>query len=170
MSDKPDQLLNKLTRRIIGPINIIDLLLVALIALLVYAAMQFSAPESVSAKPGDVTIQYTIELKEKPEGFHSKIETGVTLYDNVKGYAAGRIVDAYAVPYREPAFDEESGIIRSAPVDGLETVYIVVEASAQISETLTSIGLYDIAVGKEVFVKTKRFAGKGFITGITRNI
>ena len=147
---------------------IIDLFLVAAAVFFMMAALKFSAPETVSAKPGDIVIRCTIELKEKQVGFHKKVEMGVTLYDNVKGYIVGKIIDVYALPYREPAFDEDTGIIRSAPIDGLESVYIVVETTAQISETTTSIGQYDIAVGKEVFVKTKRFAGKGFVTDITR--
>jgi hypothetical protein len=133
---------------------------------LVWFASVFSAPRQVAARSGDPLVRYTIELGEKEAGFHTNIEPGAVVLDSLKGYDIGRVVQAYALPYREDAPDEEAGIFRRAVVEGLEFTYIEVEAVAQVSDYATSIGQYDIAVNKEVYVRSKRFAGKGYITAI----
>ncbi len=55
---------------------------------------------------------------------------------------------------------------RRAEVDGLEFTYVVVEAPVTVSDYSTNIGEYNIAVNKEVFVRSKAFAGSGYITAI----
>jgi len=154
--------------RLFGLINPVDILLAAALAALVYFALQFAAPQEVSARAGDSLIRYTIELKGKREGFHERIEIGTALYDNVRDFLIGTIVDVKPLPYYEEAFDIEACIIREAPVAGLENIYILVEASAQINDGSTSIGQYEIAVGRDVFVRNNRIAGKGFVTSIVK--
>jgi hypothetical protein len=41
-----------------------------------------------------------------------------------------------------------------------------VEANAQVAEGSTTIGPYYIAVNKEVFVKSKDLAGRGYVTAL----
>jgi hypothetical protein len=153
--------------RLFGFINPFDVLIFAGIIALVYGASVFSAPRQVTAREGTPLIRYTIELSEKEEGFHKKIEPGAVVFDSLRGQEIGRVINAYALPYREDAPDMETGIFRRAPVAGMEFTYIEVEAHAQISDSAISIGQYDIAVNKEVFVRSKRFAGQGYITAIT---
>ena len=155
--------------RLFGFINPVDVVIAAgAVIFISWAVLVFSAPQTVTAKPGDVIIRYTVELTEKEAGFHKKINAGAALYDSVKGYAIGTITEVYALPYREDAPDEENGIFRRAPVDGLEFVYIVAEASAQITDAAVTVGQYDIFVNKEVFVKSKTFAGPGYIIAVER--
>lgn len=152
--------------RLFGWINPVDVLILVGVVALVWGAAVFSAPQKVSAKTGDAILRYTVELGEKEEGFHQKIETGAKLYDSVKGYEIGTIVEVYAMPYLEDAGDEASNIIRRVPVDGLEFVYVVVESPVQPADNAMYIGQYDVMVNKEVFVKSKKFAGKGYITAM----
>ena len=93
---------------------------------------------------------------------------GAELFDSVRGFMIGVVVDAYPLPYREDVADITHGIIRRTPVEGMEFTYIVVEATAQITDYATSIGQFEIAVNKEVTVKSKAFAGKGYITAIEK--
>lgn len=151
--------------RLFGWINPVDVLIVIGIVALVWGAMIFSAPQQVSGA-GDVTARYTVELKQKEAGFHTRIEKGATVYDSQKGYEIGTIIDVYAEVYREEVGDEQAEVIRRAAVEGLEYVYLVIEAPVQVSDHATSVGQYDLVVGKEVFVKSKTFAGLGFITDI----
>jgi hypothetical protein len=153
--------------RLFGLINPVDVLITAFaVTLALWAVFVFSAPQAVSARDGDALTRYTVEIKEKPEGFYQRIETGATLYDTEKGYALGTIVETYASPYLEDAPDETNNIYRRTPVPGLEFTYIVVEASAQETDAAILVGQYNIAVNKEVFVNSKDFAGNGYIIKI----
>ena len=152
--------------RLFGFLNPMDVLLAAGIIALVYAAASFAAPKRVSARPEDPVVRYTVELNKKEAGFHEKVVIGATLYDTEKGYEIGVVTDVYATPYLEDAGDAENGVIRRTPVEGMEFTYIVVESPAQVSEYATLIGQYDIMVNKVVFVKSKTFAGTGYITAI----
>jgi hypothetical protein len=152
--------------RLFGLINPFDVLVVIGIVALVWFASVFSAPKQINARDGDPFLRYTIELGEKEDGFHKKIEPGAIVFDSLKGYDIGRVVNAYALPYREDAPDLENGFFRRAPVPGLEFTYIEVETFAQVSDYSTMVGQYDIAVNKEVFVRSKHFAGQGYITSI----
>ncbi|MDR1914764.1 MAG: DUF4330 domain-containing protein [Clostridiales bacterium] len=156
--------------RLFGRISIIDIVLFILLVVFVFSARRFSAPQSVAAAPGDVAIRYTLELQRKLPDYINKIQTDTDIYDNLRGYYIGRIVDVYDEPYLEDVPDHDNEIIRRVPVDGLRTVYVVVEAAAQITEQTTTVGSYEILVGKDVFVRSKDFASSGFVVIVERDI
>ncbi len=155
--------------RLFGIINPLDVLILISVIALVVAGFFFAAPREASASAGSPTVRYTIELAEREEGFYKEITPGATVSDIEKGYVIGTIIEAYGLPYMEDAPDEDDEIFRRAVVDGLEFTYIVVEAPVTVSDYSTNIGEYSIAVNKEVFVKSKAFAGRGYITEIIYN-
>ena len=155
--------------RLFGFINPVDILIVAGVAIfLVWAIRVFSAPQTASARRDDVIIRYVVELKEKEEGFFEKANAflGASLFDSTQGFEIGTIVGAYSLPYLEDAPDAEAGIIRRAPVPGLEFSYIIVETPAQITEYATQVGQYEVLVNREIFVRSRAFAGQGYIVSI----
>ena len=162
--------------KIFGIIHIMDILWGFLLAALIFGAMQFSVPRQVNARTGDVLLRYTIELGGRRteegvlrlahEGFHKNVRVGETLFDGLRGQEIGQIVDVYARPFQIEAFDKTYGVFRQAEVEGLEYVYIVVEALAQVSDYETLIGQFPASVGRVVFVMSRYFAGEGFITSI----
>lgn len=163
-------------KKLFGVIHILDILWAVLLIVLVFAAIQFSMPRQVSARTGDVLLRYTIELggaigedgamRLAPAGFHENIQIGEALFDGTTGQQIGRIVYVYAEPFTIDSFDEDSGTFRRARVAGLEYVYIIVEAGAQVSDYETLIGNVPIQVGRVVFIRSKYFAGEGFITAM----
>ena len=155
--------------RLFGFINPVDVIIIAGAAVfLVWAVTVFSAPKTASARTDDVMIRYVVELKEKEAGFSEKANAyiGAVLYDSTRGYAIGNVTGAYALPYLEDAPDIEAGVIRRAEVEGLDFTYIIVETPAQITEYATTVGQYEILVNKEVFVRSRAFAGQGYIISI----
>lgn len=155
--------------RLFGIISPVDVIIVAgAAAFVLWAMLIFSAPTSASTRESDVKITYTIELSKREAGFHSRVRTGTIVYDTLRGYAIGTVVDVYALPFREDAPDEENNIFRRTPVGGYEFTYVVVEAHAQVSDQATAVGQYEILVNKEVFVTSKTFAGQGYITSLER--
>jgi hypothetical protein len=155
--------------RIIKKFNIADLVIILAVAALVFGMYRLSAPREVQARPSDVPVRFTVELGERsyiPEGFHRRIRTGETLFDSQRGFAIGTIVDVYALTYTIEAPDIENNIIRRDEVEGYEHVYIVVEASGHLASYATYIGAFEINVGREVSVRSRDFAGDGFVIRI----
>ncbi|MCL2420518.1 MAG: DUF4330 domain-containing protein [Defluviitaleaceae bacterium] len=171
--------MNNKTRpgRLFGTIHVADIFWLLLIAALIFGGIRLSVPREVSAQSGDATIQYTIELGERWDGnarrviqtgFHENIRIGEPIFDSLRGVRIGTIVDVYTRPFQVDAFDEATGTIRRADVDGLEFVYIIVEAHAQISDYEVLIGSFPVSVGREAYVRSKYFAGAGYIVAVER--
>ena len=160
---------NKGKFRLFGLINPVDVIIAAAaVTFLSWAFLVFSEPTSVDARASDVKVRYTVELAERESGAYLRVVTGTAVFDSLRGFAIGTVVDAYALPYREDAPDLENKLIRRAPVDGMEFTYVVIEATATITDYATSIGNYDVLVNTEVFIYSKFFAGYGYVTSLER--
>ena len=163
--------------RLFGIIHVADIFWLVMLITLIFGAIRLSVPREVSAQEGDGTIRYTIELGERWDGnarrviqagFHENIRVGEPIFDSLRGVRIGTIVDVYTRPFKVEAFDEATNTIRRAAVEGLESVYIVVEARAQVNDYETLIGPFPVSVGREAYVRSKYFAGAGYIVAIER--
>ena len=162
--------------KLFGIIHLADILMAIVMVALVFGAMQFSAPRQVSARAGDVMIRYTIQFGDVrsqgghrmpiAEGFHKNIQADEPLFDGARGLYVGTIVDIFAKPYYVEAPNEAYGVFSRTRVEGLEFVYVVVEAPAQIGSNFTLIGQNQISVGREIGVRSRDFAGRGFVVSI----
>lgn len=168
--------------KLFGIIHVGEILWVVLITALVFGAIQFSVPRRVDATVGGTgttggpVVRYTIELGERRDqnntrrvpqsGFHENVQIGEHIFDAMRGIHIGTIVDVYAMPFTVEAFDEANNIIRQAPVPGLEFVYIVVEANVQITDYEMLVGLFPVSVGRSAYVRSKYFAGSGYIVSL----
>jgi len=151
--------------RLFGIINPIDVLLVVAAVLLIWGAYILAQPQTVAADGGRL-IRYTFELGERPAGFYQTIELGAPAYYGGQNWLIGEVVEVYSRPFMTDAPDERAGIIRRVPVEGLEFTYIVIEAWANVSDSSTSIGDFWVAVNRQVPIRSRDFAGIGFITRI----
>lgn len=154
--------------RLFGKVSVIDIVIVIALILFAILARRFSAPQSAAAKPGDVTIRYTVEIQRRTPDFKDMIIVGGSVADSQRGYEIGTITNVYAQPYLEDVPDFDNNKIMRAPVDGLETVYIEIEAKAQVTDYTTMIGSYEVLVGKEVYIRTKDFAAGGYIVSLRK--
>lgn len=163
--------------KLFNKLHVADILWMILIVVLIFGAVQFSNPREVSAQTGDTVIRYTVELGDRldgnarrviREGFHENIRIGEPVFSGLTGVYIGTIVDVYALPLQIESFDEANNIIRRADVDGLEYVYIVIEAPAQITYYETLIGSFSVSVGREAFVRSRYFAGAGYVVAMER--
>ncbi|MDR1065857.1 MAG: DUF4330 domain-containing protein [Clostridiales bacterium] len=154
--------------RIFGKVSLADILFVAIAAAVIAAGVKFSAPRSAAAKIGGVKIRYTAEMYKKTTDFKENVKIGDVVYDSLKGFEIGTIVEVYALPYMEDVPDARKGVIRRTPIDGLEYVYAVIEANAQVTSGSTAIGEYEVMVGKEAFIKSKSFASSAYFIKLER--
>ena len=149
-------------------INVLDCLFFVLLIAGLFFLRGFSAPTAAAPSSGDAMIRYTVEIYKREDGFENNVKVGEKLYDVEKGYEIGVITDVYALPYLEDSPDFEKGVFVRSPVIGLSHIYVVAESAAQISESATNIGQYQIAVGKEAFIKSRSFAAGGYTVIIER--
>ena len=151
--------------RFLGIINPIDILLIVAAVLLIWGAYLLAQPQNVAAD-GSRLIRFTFEMGERPAGFYQTIEIGAPVEYGSQNWWVGEIVNTYALPFMADATDERAGIVRRRPVEGLEFTYVVIEAWANISDASTTIGDFWVAVNRHVPLRSRDFAGFGFITNI----
>ena len=151
--------------RLFGVINPIDVLLVALVLVVIWGAMQLAQPQTVEAEGGQL-IRYTFQLGGRPEGFYQGIEVGLPVFCGVQNWHIGTIVDVYSSPLLADAPDESAGIIRRVEIEGLEFTNVVIEAMADITDYSTSVGNFWVAANRQVGIRSRDFGGIGFIVNL----
>lgn len=150
-------------RKFLKTVNIFDLFVVVACLAIVYAAYLFSMPQQAVAESGR-PIRFTVELRELPEGFYRQIEAGPVVIESRTGAPIGHVASAYGLPFLQDVPDEAAGIFRRSPVEGLEFTYVVIESRANISDLETEVNGVRIAVNQDIYVRSRDFAGRGFIT------
>jgi len=151
--------------KIFKVINVFDLLIVLACAALVYGAYLFSMPHQVVAEEGRM-IRFTVELSEHPAGFYQQIEPGPLVFESSHGIAIGNVVYAYSLPFLQDVPDEANNIFRRTPVYEREFTYIVIETWANVSDFETEVNQFRVAVNRDIYVRSRDFAGRGFITNV----
>ena len=154
--------------RLFGVVSIIDIAIVAALIVFAFLARRFSAPQSAAARPGDVTIHYTVEVQRRNPDFKDKINIGENVIDSQRGYGIGTVTDVYSEPYLEDVPDYGANLIKRAPVSGLESCYIEIQAKAQVTDYTTLVGSFEVLVGKEIYIKTRDFAAGGYVVILNR--
>ncbi|MBR2742655.1 MAG: DUF4330 domain-containing protein [Clostridia bacterium] len=148
--------------RLFGKIGVLDIIIVVLVILGFYAAFSYAVNLDVSAAGGQRPIEYGVYLTKKDASFEDKIEIGMNVYDSLKGAKIGTIVAYEKEPYSTIQPNIITGEMVKSDVEGYYNYIVVIGASADISEATTAVGNYEVAVGKEMYLRTKTFASGGY--------
>lgn len=151
--------------RLFGKVNIFDIILVAVVIAIVYGAYVFAMPGQVAADNSRL-VRFTVEFGEQREGFHAQIEPGALVIDSRLDVAIGHVVSAYSLPFLRDVQDEYSNIWRRTPVEGLEFTYVVIETNANVTDSLIEVNGFRIMVNTHAGIRSRDFAGYGFIVRI----
>ncbi|MBQ1333852.1 MAG: DUF4330 domain-containing protein [Clostridia bacterium] len=154
--------------RLFGKVGVLDIIIVVLVILGLYAAFSYAVNMDVSAANGQKQIEYGVYLTKKDAAFEDRIEIGMNVYDSLKGQKIGTIVGYDVEPYSTIQPNIVTGEMVKSSVDGYYNYIVVISASADISEATTAVGSYEVAVGKEMFLRTKTFASGGYC--VTLNV
>jgi len=153
--------------RLFNIINIFDVFVVVICVAIVYGAYLFSMPQQAIAESG-TRIRFTVELSGhltgKPAGFYQQIEAGPVVIESRNGVPIGYVVYAYSLPFMQDVPDEANNIFRRVPVEGREFTYVIIESWANVSDIITEVNQVRIAVNQDIYVRSRDFAGRGFIT------
>ena len=140
------------------------IVIIMLIALLKF----FYKPQNVNVKLTTTPIRYTIEIQRRDPDFIHNVKIGADVEVQKSELVIGKIVNVKSEPYLEDTPDYDNKIIRRVPVDGFETIYIEIEAQAQIKSYTTLVGTYEVLIGKAIPIITKDFAANGYVVGIDK--
>ena len=153
--------------KIFGIVNIFDVFLVVVCIAIVYAAYLFSMPQQAIAESG-TRIRFTVELNDfmrgHDAGFYRQIEAGPVVFESGRGVPIGYVVYAYSLPFMQEVADEANNIFRRVLVEEREFTYIVIESWANVTDLETEVNQIRIAVNQDIYVRSRDFAGRGFIT------
>ncbi len=133
--------------------NIIDAVIVVVI-LAGIAAVGFLKFNGGSTEASKMLV--TLELTEKYEGFSENVVIGDSVTEKVQNVQIGKVVGVEAKPCKKNSYDRVTGAPIEITVPEREDVYITME----VDQT------QDVAVGKNLSVITKHFAGAGYVTGL----
>jgi len=151
--------------RLLKSINVFDIFIVLACVVIVYAAHIFSAPQQALAETG-TRVQFTLEFGNRHAGFYQQIEPDTLVLESSLGQVIGRVVRAYSLPFLQDVQDEANNIIRRTPVEGREFTYVVVETWANVSDFETEVNQFRIAVNRDVYIRSRDFAGRAFIVNV----
>ena len=157
--------------KILKKLNFFDLLLLLACVAIVYAAYLFSMPQQAVAESGQ-RIRFTVELSNfsagapmgLPAGFHEQIVPGPMVLESRNSIPIGYVVGAYGLPFMREVPDEAANIIRRAYIEEQEFAYVVIEARADVTDMITEVNGVRIVVNQDIYVRSRDFAGSGFIT------
>lgn len=151
--------------KLFGIINIIDLLVILIIALLVVGGVKrvkTSRPDMVSeTKKATVTIEVSEVRKPTVDG----LVVGDPIYHYDKGNYFGKIVDVKVEPYREPV-ESGDGKWINAEVPDKYVATLTVEADAVETPDVIIIGGEQTRIGHQFRLKNKKVAVFGTILGV----
>ncbi len=155
--------------RLFGKVSIIDLLVILIFAMVLFVGLKLVFREETTVAvvaENQESIRYIIEIQKVRTPFEEMPKPGMAVYNSSKNFYIG---DVYEVDYETYQTLEEnttSGTIELVSQEGLLTVYITVEAIADVSDIGYTVGSQEIRIGTQVPVKGKGFASYGYIVGL----
>jgi hypothetical protein len=132
----------------------------------IFIVMVFIAINKKGVMADVKNISFVIELARRDEGFSSNVVQGEVVFDTERGSELGKVIGVTEVPYEIEAEDKINERYLSTQVPGYSYVYVEIEARANITDGRTTVGDYEIMVGKESHIRSKGFAGGGHIVKI----
>ncbi|NLY66775.1 MAG: DUF4330 domain-containing protein [Tissierellia bacterium] len=150
--------------KLFGIINIVDLLVILLVALLVYGGVTRLKKSPIAEAETKKAI-VTLEISDVRSATVDGIQVGDPLYHYDRGTLFGTIVDKRVEPYREPV---ESGDGRwvLAEVPEKYVVTLIVEADAKDTDDVVIIGGEHTRIGTQFKLKNKKIAVFSTILGV----
>ena len=158
--------------KLFNKINVIDILLlvgILIVGIIVYKVV-FESETTVGLGARYVTTTCNLRLDGMPEGSSKYLEIGANVYDNETNVYIGKLVDVSSGDYLTIHTNHETETFVESKMPNQETVYLTIEVSVsdQGADLVTSNNYY-IKVGKAISIRSKQFAGGGYITGINRD-
>ncbi len=150
-------------------VNVLDIFII--LAVLIAGVIGFklmNKQDATTVMSNGTKVVYSVKATSCLPEVEKYIEVGTTAYDSVKNYNIGTIIDAVVEPNQVIAPDLVNGTFVSNERNDMVDVTLKIEANANVSDRVISIGDYELKVGKEAFVRGKGYALSGYVISIER--
>ncbi|MBQ8299677.1 MAG: DUF4330 family protein [Clostridia bacterium] len=149
-------------------INILDviIILIAIVAGVVGYSLMNNG--EVVETPNTSKVVYSIKATSCLPEVEKYLEEGSTVYDSLKNYNIGTILEYEIEPNEVLVPDLTTGTVKPNIREDRIDIMLTIEANATQSDRLISIGDYEIKVGQEAYVRGKGYAFSGYIVSIER--
>lgn len=114
----------------------------------------------------NVTVYFTVEIREREDGFADLIEVGDEIRDAVRNYFLGHVHNVEVRPTEIITFDQDNQAFIYSRIPERYDVWLTVRGVG--TETASAIATHgqEVRVGQEVFLRGRGYAGLGFIVNL----
>lgn len=149
-------------------INILDVIIILIVFVAGIIGYSLMNNGNVVETNDTNKVIYNVKVTNCLPQIEQYIENGSDLYDSLKNYHIGRLLE-YKVEQTEVLVpDVYNGTVKQNFRDDRIDIMLTIEANATETERLISVGDYELKVGQEAYIKGKGFAFSGYIVSIER--
>lgn len=146
--------------------NWMDTVLVLLIAAVLAVGVWFLQGRSGDGSAANKTVSVMIELTKKDEAFTKIPQVGDSVSLGVKEKMPATVTAVEVLPAVSQGKDILNGRYTDEPIPGLYTVRITAEGKGSETDSAVEINGNALRVGAESAIKSKNWAGYGFILSV----
>ncbi|MBE7054134.1 MAG: DUF4330 domain-containing protein [Ruminococcaceae bacterium] len=150
-------------------LNFIDIIIISFVILAIcFAVVYFASNLGKTYKTSqNKVLHYVVELKSTPEDIGNYIKNGDIVRDSITGTVLGKIINVDIkdnVEIRENTID---GTFIETSFPDKKDVYVTIETTPTLdSNQNIRLDTIDIKIGKMLYIRTKQYAGSGYITNL----
>lgn len=155
--------------RLFGKIPVFDVIIVAVIliaGIIFYNVFMTSKSGEVLVKSETKTIRYTIDFLNISNMIDGVPDVGEKVYETATNYEMGKVISAETKPFINYSFNENTGEPTSTKYDDRQTITVVVESKATVSERATEINGAKIGLGKTMTFNMPSLCAMGVIVNM----
>lgn len=147
--------------QLFGKINIIDLVIIAAIALIIGGGIyKFTTLNNTFSYDNLDKVSLILEISEVQEGLIESIEKDDILYDSVRGSEFGRVINKTFSPHKELIINQ-NGIAEYKEIPELYDVEIKVKSLGNITDNGIIIGTTPIYIGSSIRLRSSLYVFTG---------
>ena len=143
-------------------LHFLDVLLI-LVLVAALAGVGLLVWRNANPEAEDVTLRYTVLIKDLPKTMAIKIEEGQTVINAVDKSVLGTVVSCKRVPCEYDAFSETSQSLTHGSYTDLVNLEIEISVGARETEAAFFVGKTRICNGTLLYLRTETFVGSGYV-------
>ncbi len=157
--------------KLLGKINVVDILLVAIVAIVCLVAYRvvFQKDTTVAIGAKFVTTTCEARLDGMPVGSSKYVSVGAPVYDNETNVQIGTLKSVKVGDYTRVTVNHETNEFVEVKVPDKENVYLTIEVDVSSQgPDLVNANNYYVKIGKPVNIRNGSFAGSGYMIALER--
>lgn len=147
-------------------LNFFDVLIIILVAIALIVGGIFlliRARQSTDT----VSLQYTVVVKDLISDINIYLEPGQEVIHTVRLNSLGHVISHEIFPSTYNAYNEETGKDILGTYEDMNSVAIIIEATAVKANMSYEVNGVAISVGSLIYFRTPTFTGRGYVTALS---